>query len=110
MLTINNIESLKGKTIGNWRVQEVDSSQRENWLKAPHYYITFSRGSHGAAVLIDRTENRLLKQYHIYICYENFDNIIETTSWSKEGLFDREEFFEMVIKNLDYEWNRNTNP
>lgn len=110
MLTIRNIGEVKNMMMGHWRVVEIGESKRENWLKAPHYYITFSRGSHGAAVLIDRTENRLLKQYHIYICYENFDNIIETTSWSKEGLLDREEFFEMVIKNLDYEWNRNTNP
>ena len=106
MLTINNIESLKGKTIGNWKVQEVDSSNGENWLKGPHYYITFSRGSYGGAVLIDRTENRLLKQYHIYICYENFDRVIMETSWSKEALFDKKEFFEMVTKNLDYEWNK----
>ena len=106
MLRINNIENLKNKTIGHWRVVEVGTSQRENWLKAPHYWITFSRGSHGGAVLIDRTENRLLKQYHIYVCYENFDNVIMETSWSKEGLVEKDEFFEMVTKNLDYEWNK----
>ena len=106
MLTINNIEGLKGKTIGKWKIVDVFTSKTENWLMGPHYTITFHRDGVGGAVLIDRTENRLLKQYHIYVCYENYDYRVIETSWSKEGLFDKDEFFDMVTKNLDYEWNK----
>ena len=92
--------------LGNW--ETVDSEAREpmDYLRAHHYCITFSRGNVFGAVLIDREMNRLLKQYHIYVCYENFDKVILETSWSKEGLEDRVEFFEMVMKDLDYEWNK----
>lgn len=106
MLTINNVESLKGTTIGKWKIVDVFTSKTENWLKAPHYTVTFNRDGIGGAVLIDRTENRLLGQYHIYICYENFDKVILETSWSKEALFDKKDFFDMVTTNLDYEWNK----
>ena len=106
MLNITNISKLSGFMLGNWETVDSEARGPESYLSAHHYCITFSRGNVGGAVLIDRTENRLLKQYHIYICYENFDNIIMETSWSKEGLEDREEFLEMVVKNLDYEWNK----
>ena len=105
MLNITNIDKLSGFMLGNWETIDSEARGPKSYLRAHHYCITFSRGNVFGAVLIDRTENRLLGQYHIYICYENFDNIIMETSWSKEGLEDRVEFFEMVMKNLDYEWN-----
>ena len=91
--------------LGNWETVYSEARGPESYLSAHHYCITFGRGNVGGAVLIDRTENRLLGQYHIYICYESYDKVISETSWSKEGLEDRVEFFEMVMKNLDYEWN-----
>lgn len=106
MLNITNISKLSGQMLGNWETVDSEARGPMSYLRAHHYCITFSRGNVGGAVLIDRTENRLLKQYHIYICYENFDRVISETSWSKEGLEDKEEFFEMVTKNLDYEWNK----
>ena len=105
MLNITNIDKLSGFTLGNWETVNSEARGPKSYLMAHHYCITFSRGNVFGAVLIDRGMNPFLKQYHIYIGYENFDNIIMETSWSKEGLEDRVEFFEMVMKNLDYEWN-----
>lgn len=105
MLTIDNLSNLSGTTIGNWEVLSAFESGPISYLNAHHFCITFERDSIGAAVLIDREENRLLKQYHIYICYSNFNNIIQSTSWSKGELRYKKEFFEMVTKSLDYEYH-----
>lgn len=104
MLNITNIDKLSGFMLGNWETVDSEARGPESYLRAHHYCITFSRGNVFGAVLIDREMNPLLKQYHIYICYENFDRVILETSWS--AMHDRVEFFEMVMKNLDYEWNR----
>ena len=106
MLNITNISKLSGQMMGGWETIDSEARGPMSYLRAHHYCITFSRGNVGGAVLIDRNINRLLGQYHIYICYENFDRVISETSWSLDGLHDRVEFFEMVMKNLDYEWNR----
>ena len=92
--------------LGNWETVDSEARGPESYLRAHHYCITFSRGNVFGAVLIDREMNPLLKQYHIYVCYENFDRVILETSWSNESMWDKEEFFEMVTKNLDYEWNK----
>ena len=106
MLTINNIKGLVGKAMGSWEVVDAYECGHMSYLKADHYCITFKKGEVGGAVLIDRNMNRLLKQYHIYVCYENYDKVILETSWSNDAMWDKEEFFEMVTKNLDYEWNK----
>ena len=106
MLNITNIDKLSGFMLGNWETVNSEARGPKSYLRAHHYCITFSRGNVCGAVLIDRNMNPLLKQYHIYICYENFDRVISETSWSLDGLHDRVEFFEMVMKELDYEWNR----
>ena len=106
MLNITNISKLSGFMLGNWETVDSEARGPMSYLRAHHYCITFSRGNVGGAVLIDREMNKLLKQYHIYICYENFDRVILETSWSNDAMWDKEEFFEMVMKNLDYEWNK----
>ena len=106
MLNINNIKRLEGQTFGNWEVVNAHECGHMSYLRAHHYCITFNRGGMGGAVLIDRDMNRLLGQYHIYVCYENYDRVVLETSWSNDAMWDKEEFFEMVTKNLDYEWNK----
>ena len=106
MLNITNIDKLSGFMLGNWETVDSEARGPMSYLNAHHYCITFRRGNVGGAVLIDREMNPLLKQYHIYICYENFDRVILETSWSTDSMWDKEEFFEMVMENLDYEWNR----
>ena len=107
MLNITNIDKLSGFMLGNWETVDSEARRPASYLSAHHYCITFSRGNVFGAVLIDREMNPLLKQYHIYICYENFDRVISETSWSFDANgHDRVEFFEMVMKNLDYEWNK----
>ena len=106
MLTINNIKGLVGKAMGSWEVVDAYECGHMSYLKADHYCITFKKGEVGGAVLIDRNMNRLLKQYHIYVCYENYDRVILETSWSNESMWDKAEFFEMVRNNLEYEWNK----
>ena len=106
MLNITNISKLPGTTMGKWEIVDAYACGHMSYLKAHHYCITFKRGEVGGAVLIDRDMNRLLKQYHIYVCYENYDRVILETSWSMDSMWDKEEFFEMVTKNLDYEWNK----
>ena len=109
MLNITNINKLVGTTFGKWEVVDAYECGHMSYLKAHHYCITFGRGAFAGrpgAVLIDRTKNRLLKQYHIYVCYDNYDTVILETSWSMDAMWEKEEFFDMVTKNLDYEWNK----
>lgn len=106
MLNITNISKLPGQMLGSWETIDSEARGPMNYLRAHHYCITFSRGEVGGAVLIDRQMNQLLKQYHIYVCYENYDRVVLETSWSLDGMWDKEEFFDMVRKNLDYEWNK----
>lgn len=106
MLNITNISKLSGQMLGGWETIDSEARGPMSYLRAHHYCITFSRGNVGGAVLIDRQMNRLLKQYHIYVCYENFDRVIMETSWSMDAMWDKTEFFDMVRKNLDYEWNK----
>ena len=106
MLNITNINKLVGTTFGKWEVVDAYECGHMSYLKAPHFCITFKRGAFAGAVLIDRTKNRLLKQYHIYVCYDNYDTVILETSWSMDAMWEKEEFFDMVTKNLDYEWNK----
>ena len=106
MLNITNISKLPGTTMGKWEIVDAYACGHMSYLRAHHFCITFKRGNVGGAVLIDREMNRLLKQYHIYVCYENYDRVILETSWSNESMWDKAEFFDMVRKNLDYEWNK----
>jgi len=106
MLEIQNIEKLKGQHIGGWEILESESAGPVSYLKAHHYCITFKRGNKAAALLIDRDENRLTKQYHVYICWENFDNFIHTTSLSTENIRKKDIFFGLVLRVLNDEWNK----
>jgi hypothetical protein len=106
MLTIQNIEKLRGSHMGGWEVTDVESAGPVSYLKAYHYNIILKRNGKAAAVLIDRNENRLLKQYHMYICWEQFDNILYEAALSKESISKKDTFFGMVIHHLNEEYNK----
>jgi hypothetical protein len=104
MLEIQNIERLEGQHIGGWEIKMAQSSGPVGYLNAPHYCITFDRGGKGGAVLIDRTENPFTKQYHIYVCWEMFDNIIYQTALTKESIRRRDTFLELMVYELNKTW------
>jgi hypothetical protein len=106
MLRIENIGNLKGQHLGGWEVLDAESSGPVSYLNSPHYCIIFNRDGKGAALLIDRNENRLTKQYHVYICWENFDNKIYETTLSKESISKKDSFFGFVVYHLNEEYNK----
>ena len=106
MLEIQNIRMLREEHIGGWVVEDAESSVAVSYLNSPHYCIIFKRDGKGAALLIDRNENRLLKQYHVYICWENFDNKIYEITLSKESISKKDSFFGFVVYHLNEEYNK----
>ncbi len=106
MLEIQNIEKLKGHHLGGWEVLESTSSGPVSYLKTHHYCVTFKRGTKAAALLIDRDENRLTKQYHLYVCWENFDNFIHQTALSKESIANKDVFFKGLADIFNFEYNK----
>jgi len=106
MLRIENIEKLKGQHLGGWEVLESTSCGPVNYLKTYHYCITFKRGTKAVALLIDRNENRLTKQYHVYVCWENFDNTIYETALSKESIGRKDAFFGWLGDIINDEYNK----
>jgi hypothetical protein len=106
MLRIENIEKLKGQHLGGWEVLESTSSGPVSYLKTYHYCITFKRGDKAAALLIDRNENRLTQQYHLYVCWENFDNTIYETALSKESIGKKDAFFGWLVDIINDEYNK----
>ena len=98
MLTIENIEGLDGQTISGWKVIEAEVRRPMKWLPTEHYCITLDKaGSGGAAILIDRCINRLTNQYHVYVCYENFDNRIYEGAFSKRVIMDKGHFLKSMM-------------
>jgi hypothetical protein len=85
---------------------DAESSGPVSFLKAHHYCITFKRNDKAAALLIDRLENRLTKQYHVYICWENFDNTIYETALSKESISKKDAFFGWLADIINDEYNK----
>ena len=106
MLRIENIGNLKGQHLGGWEVLESTSSGPVSYLIAHHYCITFKRNDKGGAVLIDRMENRLTKQYHVYVCYENFDNRIYETTLTKESISKKDTFLTLMMYQLNEQYNK----
>jgi hypothetical protein len=88
MLTINNIEGLNDKVFGKWTVIGAIEQTPRRWLNCPHYSISFDREGRGAAILIDRSINRLTKQYHVYVCYNDFTDVIYECGLTKQALLD----------------------
>jgi len=73
MLTIQNIEYLKGKELNDWRILDAGEDLRAQ-LGKNIYLLTFARidkigvmQDDRAGVIIDRNINPLLKGYHIKI-------------------------------------------
>ena len=97
MLTIRGIEDLKGQRLGYWKVMEAGEESPKSWLKSFHYCITFDRAGKGAAILIDREINPLTKQYHVYVCYEDFDNRIYEGAFSKSVIMDKGHFLKSMM-------------
>jgi hypothetical protein len=104
MLTIKNIEGLRGERLGYWEVVDSMASKPRKWLMTEHYCITLDRKGNGAAILIDRNINPLTRQYHVYICYEDFTNRIHETSLSKRTLMDKGHFLKHMMGYIKYEY------
>jgi len=97
MLTIENIEKLNDTYLGYWQVAEAKARRPMKWLMTEHYSISLGRANDGAAILIDRNINGLTKQYHVYVCYDSFDNKIYEGSFSKRVIMDKGHFLKHMM-------------
>ncbi len=98
MLTIENIEKLNDSNLGAWTVVEAKVRRPTKWLPTEHYCITLDKvGSGGAAILIDRNINPLTKQYHVYVCYDEFSNRIYEGAFSKRVIMDKGHFLKHMM-------------
>ena len=104
MLKIKGIEDLRGTRLGYWKVMEAGANRPMKWLPTEHYCITLDRAGNGAAILIDRNINPLTRQYHVYICYEDFTNRIHETSLSKRTLMDKGHFLKHMMGYVKHEY------
>ena len=104
MLTIQNIENLKGMNLGYWKVSDAEASRPTKWLMTEHYCIRVHRGGEAAAILIWRNTNPLLKQYHVEVCYEDFTNKIYEGAFSKQVLQDKGHFLSHIMGHIKAEY------
>jgi hypothetical protein len=104
MLTIKNIESLNDTKLGYWQVAEAKASRPKKWLPTEHYSISLGRANDGAAILIDRNINGLTKQYHVYVCYDSFDNKIYEGAFTKRVIMDKGHFLKNMMGYVKAEW------
>jgi len=114
MLTIQNIEYLKGKLLNDWRILDAGEDLRAQ-LGKNVYLLTFARlDSDGnilddrAGVIIDRNISKLMSGYQIRVVYEDWTYELATTYWRKENIMDKNVFFGMVLTKINDEyWKRN---
>jgi hypothetical protein len=114
MLTIKNIEYLKGQELNDWRILDAGQDLRAQ-LGKNIYLLTFARidkigvmQDDRAGVIIDRNINPLLKGYHIKIVYESWDYEIDTIVWPAVNIRNKDVFFGMVLYKINEEyWKRN---
>ena len=108
MLTIKNIEGLNNQPINGWNVNEARANKPTKWLPTEHYCISLGKQNSGAAILIDRWINPLTKQYHVYVCYDEFSNRIYEGSFSKRVIMDKGHFLKnmMGYVNAEYEMRK----
>ena len=104
MLKIENINKLNDAKFGKWTVIEAIEQTPKRWLACEHYSISFDRSGIGAAILIDRTLNRLTKQYHVYVCYNDFTDIIYECGLSKLALTDSGIFISHLMSYINREY------
>ena len=101
MLVIENIERLKNKTIGAWRVMGTD--ENSNHMSAPHYSITIDRSGITAGIVIERTEGE--HGYNVSLCYEQYDNVIAINAVGKNELKNKDIFLSLMRGILDAEYD-----
>jgi len=104
MLTIENIEKLNDTYFGGWQVAEAKVSRPRTWLPTEHYCISLGKQNNGAAILIDRNINPLTKQYHVYVCYDSFDNRIYEGAFSKRVIRDKGHFLKHMMGYITAEY------
>ena len=111
MLTIKNIEYLKGKELNDWKVLDAGKDLRAE-LGKNIYLLTFARLDKGvmqddrAGVIIDRNINPLLKGYHIKIVYESWDYEIDTIVWPAVNIRNKDAFFGRILYKINEEYNK----
>ena len=109
MLTIQNIEYLKGQELNDWKVLDAGQDLRAQ-LGKNIYLLTFARLDKGvmqddrAGVIIDRNINPLLKGYHIKIVYEDWTYEIHSTAWTVENIGNKDAFFGMILNKINEEY------
>lgn len=110
MLTIKNIEYLKGKELNDWKILDAGEDLRSQFGKNI-YLLTFARLDRDgnilddrAGLIIDRNINPLLKGYHIKIVYEDWMHEIHSTAWPAVNLRDKNAFFGMVLNKINDEY------
>ena len=114
MLTIKNIEYLKGKELNDWRILDAGQDLRPQ-LGKNIYLLTFARidkigvmQDDRAGVIIDRNINPLLKGYHIKIVYEDWSYEIDTIVWPAVNIRNKDAFFGRILYKINGEyWKRN---
>jgi hypothetical protein len=104
MLTIQNIEKLNDTYFADWQVAEATARRPTKWLPTEHYSISLGKGNSGAAILIDRWINPLTKQYHVYVCYDEFSNRIYEGAFSKRVIMDKGHFLKNMMGYVNYEY------
>ena len=107
MLTIENIGKLTNTKLGEWTVVDAEARRPMKWLPTEHYCITLDKaGSGGAAILIWRNINPLTKQYHVYVCYDEFSNRIYEGAFSKRVIMDKGHFLANMMGYVRAEYER----
>jgi hypothetical protein len=105
MLKIENIEKLNDTVISDWKVIEAGAIGPKKWLMTEHYCIKLGKyGSEAAAILIWRNINPLTKQYHVYVCYDDFTNKIYEGSFTKRVIMDKGHFLKNIMGYVNAEY------
>ena len=106
MLIIKNIEKLEKKTIGAWKIVEVNKDyQRTSSISEHNYTIRLGRnGELGAAIIIERIAGQY--GYNVSVCYEEYDNVIVISAWPKDRLLDKDNFLVSMRGIIDTEYNK----
>ncbi len=104
MLKIQNIEKLNDTYLSAWQVAEAKASKPTKWLPTEHYSISLGKQNNGAAILIDRNINGLTKQYHVYVCYDSFDNRIYEGAFTKRVIMDKGHFLKHMMGYITAEY------
>jgi hypothetical protein len=110
MLTIKNIEYLKGQELNDWRILDAGQDLRAQ-LGKNIYLLTFARIDNKgvmqddrAGVIIDRNINPLLKGYHIKIVYEDWSYEIDTIVWPAVNIRNKDAFFGRILNKINEEY------